>query len=54
VARRGYPAELRRRALDEVAAGRSVYQVSITLGVSVQAIYSWRKQAAASDERMQR
>jgi transposase-like protein len=48
VGRRGYPLEVRRRALEQVAAGRSVYQVSVDLGVSVQVIYAWRTQAANS------
>jgi transposase-like protein len=50
VGRRGYPLEIRRRALDQVAAGRSVYQVSVDLGVSVQAIYAWRTQAAIAEQ----
>ncbi len=40
--RQGYPAEFRRRALDLVAAGKSVAEVA--LEVSDQSIYSWRRQ----------
>jgi transposase-like protein len=41
---RGYPAEFRRRALDLVRSGRPVAQVAEELGISAQAIYTWRKQ----------
>jgi hypothetical protein len=37
MARKGYPAEFRRRALDLVAAGKSVAEVSD------QSIYTWRR-----------
>ena len=47
--RRGYPLEIRRQALEQVAAGRNVYKVAVDLGVSVQAIYAWRTQAANSE-----
>jgi len=40
----GYPAEFRRRALDLVAAGKSVAEVARLLEVSDQSIYSWRRQ----------
>jgi transposase len=42
--RRGYPAEFRRRALDLVAAGKTVAEVARLLEVSDQSIYSWRRQ----------
>ena len=42
--RRGYPAEFRRRAVDLLAAGRTVADVARDLGVSEQAIYGWRRQ----------
>ena len=44
MARKGYPAEFRRRALDLVAAGRRVREVALLLEVSEQSIYSWRRQ----------
>jgi transposase-like protein len=44
MARKGYPAEFRRRALDLVAAGRPVADVARLLEVSDQSIYSWRRQ----------
>jgi len=49
MARRGYPAEFRRRALDLVAAGRKVRDVSRDLGISEQTIYTWRRQARIDD-----
>jgi transposase len=42
--RRGYPAELRRRVVDLLAAGRKVAAVARDLGISEQAIYGWRRQ----------
>jgi transposase len=42
--RKGYPAEFRRRALDLVAAGKTVREVARLLEVSDQSIYSWRRQ----------
>ena len=42
--RQGYPAEFRRRALDLVAAGKTVAEVARLLEVSDQSIYSWRRQ----------
>jgi transposase len=42
--RRGYSAELRRRVVDLLAAGRKVADVAHDLGVSEQAIYGWRRQ----------
>jgi transposase len=42
--RKGYPAEFRRRALDLVAAGKTVAEVARLLEVSDQSIYSWRQQ----------
>lgn len=43
MARKGYPAEFRRRALDLVAAGKPVREVALLLEVSDQSIYSWRR-----------
>jgi transposase len=42
--RTGYPAEFRRRVLDQLAAGRSVASVAHDLDVSDQTIYNWRRQ----------
>ena len=42
--RRGYPAELRRRVVDLLAAGRKVADVARDLGISEQTIYGWRRQ----------
>ena len=42
--RRGYPAELRRRVVDLLAAGRKVADVASDLVISEQAIYGWRRQ----------
>jgi transposase len=39
-----YPAEFRQRVLDLVASGRPVAQVAAELGISAQAIYTWRQQ----------
>jgi transposase-like protein len=44
MARKGYPAEFRRRALDLVAAGKTVAEVARLLEVSDQSIHSWRQQ----------
>ena len=41
-----YPPEFRRRVVDLVRAGRPVAQVAIELGISQQAIYTWRMQDA--------
>jgi transposase len=41
--RKGYPAEFRRRALDLLAAGKTVAEVARLLEVSDQSIYSWRR-----------
>jgi transposase len=43
MARKGYPAEFRRRALDLVAAGKTVAEVARLLEVSDQSIYTWRR-----------
>jgi transposase len=40
--RKGYPTEFRRRALDLVAAGKTVAEVARLLEVSDQSIYTWR------------
>jgi len=45
MARRGYPAEFRRRVVDLVEGGRKVSEVAAELGVSEQTIYVWRRQA---------
>lgn len=45
MARRGYPAEFRRRVIDLVQGGRKVADVARELGVSEQTIYVWRRQA---------
>ena len=45
MARRGYPAEFRRRVLALVEAGKKVAEVLRDLGVSEQTIYVWRRQA---------
>ncbi len=42
--RRGYPPEFRRKVLDLIAAGRPVVDVARDLGISAQAIYTWRRQ----------
>ena len=39
-----YPAEFRRRALDLIAAGRSIAQVALDLQLSQSVLYSWRRQ----------
>src|SRR2546421_6112646 len=44
MARKGYPAEFRRRALDLVAAGKTVAEGARLLEISDQSIYSWRRQ----------
>lgn len=44
MARKGYPVEFRRRALDLVAAGKTVAEVARLLEVSGQSIYTWRRQ----------
>src|SRR3954452_2173185 len=41
--RRGYPPEFRRRALDLVAAGKTVAEVARLLEVSDQSVYTWRR-----------
>jgi transposase-like protein len=45
MARRGYPPEFRRRAIDLVQGGRKVDEVAVELEVSEQTIYTWRRQA---------
>ena len=44
MARKGYPPEFRRRALDLIAQGRPVAEVARLLEVSDQTIYTWRRQ----------
>ena len=41
---RGYPAELRRQVVELVESGRKVAEVAADLGISVQTIYTWRRQ----------
>ena len=43
--RRGYPSEFRRRVVELVEAGRRVRDLADDLGISEQAIYTWRRQA---------
>ncbi len=45
MARRGYSPEFRRRVLDLVEGGRKVAEIAIDLQISVQTIYTWRRQA---------
>lgn len=45
MARRGYPAEFRRRIVQLVEGGRKVADVSAEFEVSQQTIYTWRRQA---------
>ena len=45
MARRGYPAEFRRRIVELVEGGRKVADVSTEFEVSQQTIYTWRRQA---------
>lgn len=43
MARRGYPAEFRRRVIELVEGERKIFEVSKELGVSQQTIYVWRR-----------
>ena len=45
MARRGCSPEFRRRVIDLVESGRPVAAVAAELGISGQAIYTWRRQA---------
>ena len=45
MARRGYPAEFRRRVIALVEGGKKVAEVSREFGISEQTIYVWRRQA---------
>jgi transposase-like protein len=45
MARRGYPAEFRRRVIESVEGGRKVAEIAADLGISEQTIYTWRRQA---------
>ena len=45
MARRGYPAEFRRRIVDLVEGGRKISEIALEFGVSQQTIYTWRRQA---------
>jgi transposase-like protein len=42
--RQGYPPEFKRKVLDLIEAGRSLTDVARDLGISGQAIYTWRRQ----------
>ena len=44
MARRGYPAEFRRRVIALVEGGKKVAEVSREFGISEQTIYVWRRQ----------
>ena len=44
MARKGYPTEFRRRALDLVGSGREVVEVARDLGISDQTLSTWRRQ----------
>lgn len=44
MARKGYPTEFRRRALDLLVTGRKVVDVARDLGISDQTLYTWRRQ----------
>lgn len=44
MARKGYPSEFRRRALDLIAAGKTVAEVARLFEVNDQSIYTWRRQ----------
>ncbi len=48
--RKGYSAEFRRRALDLVAAGKTVAEVARLLEVSDQSLYTWRQELIDSGE----
>ena len=48
MARRGYPAEFRRRVLDLIEGGRRVSEVAAELEISQQTIYTWRHQRRES------
>ena len=62
MARKGFPAEFRRRALDLIAAGKTVAEVAPLLEVSGQSVYAWRRRrrtgsstaAIRSDSRLYR
>ena len=43
MARRGYPAEFRRRVIELIESGKKVAEVARDLEVSEQTIYVWRK-----------
>ena len=45
MARRGYPAEFRKRVIELVEGGKKVAEVAADLGISQQTIYAWRRQA---------
>ena len=45
MARRGYPAEFRRRVIALVEGGKKVAEVSREFGISEQTIYVWLRQA---------
>jgi transposase-like protein len=43
MARKGYPAEFRKRVLELVEGGRRVAEVAAELEISQQTIYAWRR-----------
>ena len=45
MARKGYPAEFRKRVLELIEGGKRVAEVAAELEVSQQTIYGWRRQA---------
>ena len=49
MARRGYPADFRRRVVGLVESGRKVSEIAAELGVSQQTIYVGRRQAQSVD-----
>jgi len=49
MARRGYPPEFRPRVVELAEGGRRVADVAEELGISQQAIYTWRRQARVDE-----
>jgi transposase-like protein len=45
MARKGYPAEFRKRVLELIQEGRRISGVAADLEISQQTIYTWRRQA---------
>ena len=42
---RHYPAELRRRTCERMLAGEAVKDLAVELGIGVETLYRWRRQA---------